>query len=271
MAWWLLLALLCYAGWCAALWTLQERLIFPGYWMRSERGPLARPRDAEVLQVGPGRVEAWLLPGRGVSPATPGPLVIFAHGNGELIDDWPWNLQPYRDAGISVLLVEYRGYGRSPGTPGQHRIVEDFVAAYDVAAARPEIDPARIVLHGRSIGGGVVAQLAARRPCAALILESTFTSLAAMARGYLVPTALLRHPFRTDRVLAGLDVPVLILHGTRDEIIPVRHARRLAAIARNARLVELNAGHNDFPQDEAAYWRAIMGFLRDSQIIAQTD
>lgn len=267
MTCWLLFALACYLLWCGLLFVLQERLIFPGWWMRGERGLFARPRDAEVLRVGPLGVEAWLLPGRGVSADQPGPLVIFGHGNGELIDDWPPQLQPYLDAGLSVLLVEYRGYGRSPGTPSQRGIVEDFVAAYDDVVARPEIDADRVVLHGRSIGGGVLAQLAAHRPCAALVLESTFTSLAAMARGYLVPTLLLRHPFRTDRVLAQLDVPVLVLHGTHDDIIPVRHGRRLARIARRARLVEFDARHNDFPPDEGAYWQVILRFLRDNGII----
>ncbi len=270
MTYWLLFAGTCYLLWCTALLLLQERLIFPGWWMRGERGLFARPHDAEVLRVGPLGVEAWLLPGRGVSPQRPGPLVIFAHGNGELTDDWPPQLQPYRDAGLSVLLVEYRGYGRSPGTPGQRGIVEDFVAAYDAVVARREIDPRRVVLHGRSIGGGVLVQLAARRPPAALVLESTFTSLTAMARGYLVPTLLLRHPFRSDRVLTALDVPALILHGTRDDIIPVVHARRLAKIARRAELVEFDARHNDFPPDEEAYWRTIRSFLHRAGILTET-
>ncbi len=268
MTYWLLFALACYLLWCGLLFVLQTRLIFPGWWMRGEHGLFARPRDAEVLRVGPLGVEAWLLRGRGVSADQPGPLVIFAHGNGELIDDWAPLLQPYRDAGASVLLVEYRGYGRSEGTPSEQGIVEDFVAAYDAVVIRATIDPGRIVLHGRSIGGGVVAQLAARRPCAALVLESTFTSVAAMARGYLVPTFLLRHPFRTDRVLVKVDVPVLILHGTRDDMIPVRHARRLARIARSGKLVEFEAGHNDFPPDSDAYWDVILGFLRECGILA---
>lgn len=242
---------------------LQERLIFPREYARG-RLP-ATPRGVEALWITAddgARVEAWFAPGAGVGPGAPGPLVIFFHGNGELIDTGLDVAALYNPWGVSVLLAEYRGYGRSQGTPSQAAIVADMVRFHDVMAARPDVDPGRIVYHGRSLGGGVAGALAAERPPAALILESTFTSLAALARSRGLLESLCRHPFRTDRVLPGLGRPVLLLHGADDELIPPAHARQLHAITPGSQLVELPGHHNDFPGDPAAYAAAIRGFLR---------
>src|SRR5688572_30832441 len=115
----------------------------------------------ERLHVGP--VEGWFLPAYGVAAGRPGPAVIFAHGNAEIIDPYALELEPYRRMGVSVLLPEFRGYGRSGGEPSEEGITDDFVAFHDLLAARPDVDPSRIVFHGRSLGGGVVCALAARR------------------------------------------------------------------------------------------------------------
>jgi pimeloyl-ACP methyl ester carboxylesterase len=106
---------------------LQRKLLFPSHLV-------PRPRHAAHAEVGGEQywfdgVEAWLLPGRGVTAATPGPLLVFAHGNGELIDQWPPMLAPYRQRGLSVLLPEYRGYGRSAGQPSEPALVGDFARA----------------------------------------------------------------------------------------------------------------------------------------------
>ena len=117
----------------------------------------------------------------------------------------------------------------------------------------------------------MAAQIAAKRKPAALILESTFTSVAAFSRRYCVPEFLARHPFRTDKVLAGLDIPVLIIHGSRDTIVPVEHGRRLSQLARNGVYVEYDCGHNDSPGsgNEADYWLRIQDLLTRSSVIRQ--
>lgn len=244
---------------------LQERLIFPRDYARGRTQ--ATPRGVESVWITAddgSRVEAWLVPGAGVGPGAPGPLALFFHGNGELIDTNLDTAALYTQWGVSVLLAEYRGYGRSQGDPSQAAIVADMARFYDLMAARPEVDPARIIFHGRSLGGGVAAALAAERPPAALILESTFTSLAALARSRGLLESLCRHPFRTDRVLPGLGKPVLILHGADDELIPPAHARQLHAITPGSQFVELPGHHNDFPGDPAAYAAAVRGFLKTS-------
>ncbi|HRR86970.1 MAG TPA: alpha/beta hydrolase, partial [Phycisphaerae bacterium] len=165
--------------------------------------------------------------------------------------------------------------GESPATSPEARtaLVEGKkLKKAKIRLKREDVDPGRIAIHGRSLGGGVAAQIAARRKPAALILESTFTSVASYAQKYCVPKLLVRHPFRTDLVLPELDVPVLVFHGTRDDIVPVKHGRRLAKLARNAVYVEYDCGHNDAPGpgNEADYWGRIEAFLEEAGITRPT-
>ena len=242
--------------------SLQEKMIFPrSYANQHVRDVPAGVQSLWVTAADGARVEAWFMPGDGIDPARPGPLVMFFHGNGELIDTNLGIAAMYRALGVSTLLAEYRGYGRSQGEPSQSAIVADMTLFHALMVARADVDPTRIAYHGRSLGGGVAGALAAERPPAALILESTFTSLAALARSRGLLESLCRHPFRTDRVLPDLARPVLILHGEHDDLIPPDHARRLHAAAPDSRLVLLPGGHNDFPRDHAAYLAAITDFL----------
>jgi hypothetical protein len=119
------------------------------------------------------------------------------------------------------------------------------------------------------LGGGVAAQLAARRKPAALILQATFTSVASMAHQYGVPQSLARHPFRTDRVLPTLDVPILILHGTHDKIIPVRHGRTLAELVPDAKYIEYDCDHLNFPGpgNGRTHWQNIRSFLEEANVL----
>jgi fermentation-respiration switch protein FrsA (DUF1100 family) len=241
----------------------QERMIFPREYANARVQPIPAHVESLWITAADGtRVEGWFVPGAGIGPDRPGPLLMFFHGNGELIDTNLAMAELYRPWGVSVLLAEYRGYGRSQGDPSQAAIVADMVQFHDTIAARPDVDPQRIAYHGRSLGGGVAAALGAARPPPALILESTFTSLAAVARSRGLLESLCRHPFHTDRVLPGLDRPVLILHGADDELIPPAHARRLHALTPDSQYVELPGHHNDFPGDPAAYTAAIREFLR---------
>jgi fermentation-respiration switch protein FrsA (DUF1100 family) len=216
-----------------------------------------------------GKVVAWFFPAASAGPTNPAPVVIWFHGNAEVISQCGDVVREYRARGCSVLLPEYRGYGGCAGEPSQKAIVEDAVFFYDEIAKRPDVDKARIVIHGRSLGGAVAAQLAAQRKPAALILESSFTSLAVMAHKYLMPEFTVKHPFRTDRVLAELDVPVLIFHGARDEVVPVEQGRKLHKIARRSVYVEYDCGHNDFPgvDNQANYEMEISNFLLQVGII----
>jgi len=193
---------------------------------------------------------------------------VFAHGNAELIDGWARHLAPYRAMGLAVLLVEYRGYGRSGGTPTEATIVDDFVYFVDRLSERRDIDAQRLVFHGRSLGGGVVGALSTRRRCAAMILESTFTNIPDLASRWMVPMAAVRDRYDTRAALMDNYQPTLILHGARDSLVPVRHAVELDRIAWDSRLVVFEeAGHNDLPHTEEAYWTPIRRLLEAAEVL----
>jgi hypothetical protein len=246
------LALAAALGWWALIWW-QRAMMYP----RPAPPPDgAKAPGVEVLGLGPGGdVEAWLLAAEGVS--SPAPAMLFFHGNGELVDFWREDFRAVQSWGVSVLLVEYPGYGRSGGRPSQRSIERVAVAAWDALAARPEVDAGRIVAYGRSLGGTVACRLARRRELAALVLESTFLSAPAMARELGFPGWIVVDRFDCEEALPEYEGPTLILHGEHDRIVPPSHARRLATIARRPLLVELPCGHNDCPRP----WEEIRGFL----------
>ena len=259
-----------YVVWCAILYFRQDGMLFmPDM---TERPRLAQPANAVLTRMeieGGEFVESWFFPVPSASADTPAPVVIFFHGNAEIIDFQDPIVRGYRDMGWSVLLPEFRGYGRSAGKPSQEAIVADAVRFYDQLIQDKGVDKSRIVFHGRSLGGGVAADLASgRRPCA-LILESTFASVASMAHKYCAPPFLVKNPFRTDRVVADLDIPILIMHGAGDHIIPVSHVRRLRDLSRRATYVEFDCGHNDFPGtgNEETYWAAVRDFISKANVI----
>lgn len=272
------LRVLCYAvfgylAWCTTLYFFQTQMIFPA---GMAPAPRAEPRypQAEILTLElerGGTVPAWFIPPRGADADTPRPVVVFFHGNAETIDYQDFVINGYHRMGVSVLLPEYRGYGHADGKPSEAGIVADAVRFHDLLVERGDVDASRLVFHGRSLGTGVAAQLAARREPSALILESAFTSVAAFARRYAAPTFLARHPFRTDQVLPELDVPVLLFHGTRDRIVPVHHGRALRDLARDATWVEYDTDHNTFPGpgNRDDYWSRITDHLRRSGVLAQ--
>ena len=244
------------ACWWALAFALQRTLLFPRSMAMGGPADLERARGERLwLEAPGGRVEAWLLPAEGAGGRRP--LVLYAHGNGELIDHWLDELGPLRSLGVSVLLVEYPGYGRSAGSPSQASITEAMVRAYDLAASRPEVDAGRIVGWGRSLGGGAVCALSRERRLAALVLESTFTSVARMARRFGLPRLLVRDPFDNEEAVRAFDGPILLVHGERDEIVAPEHARALHAAAPRSELHLTACGHNDCPRP----WDALRRFL----------
>lgn len=257
------------ACWVLLVLSVQRRVLFP----HGVTTPLPNAGtafgDLEKIWIDtpPGPVESWLLPGDGVGPESPGPAVIFAHGNGELIDYWPEALGRYQRMGLSVLLAEYRGYGRSAGSPSQTAIAEDFLEFHARLVERPEVDATRLVYHGRSLGGGAVCDLARRKPPTAMILESSFTSISDVAWRTGVPPFLVLDKFNNRTVVTNLDVPVLLLHGRHDQIIPVTHAHRLHDAARQSQLILFDVGHNDRLFQFRAYWQHIEDFLRQAGIL----
>ncbi|MBK5275533.1 MAG: alpha/beta hydrolase [Desulfuromonadales bacterium] len=262
------LALLAYGLYALFLFLVQRQMLYPGRSVRVSGPPPAGIEPVAVISAA-GRSEAWFMPPLKRKAGERRPLVIFFHGNGEVIDYLPEQAEGFREMGMGVLLVEYPGFGRAPGRTDEQSITATAVAAYDAALQREEVDPQRIVFFGRSLGGAAACALAARRPGAALILQSTFTSTRSFARGYLVPGFLVRDVFDNGAVLAAYRKPVLLFHGIRDTLVPPRHSRELQRLAPDARLVELSCGHNDCPPDWREFYRIIAGFLRDAGVLPE--
>lgn len=221
------------------------------------------PRWVEIVRLphAGGNVDAIFLPATGDAERTADgqrPLVMFFHGNAELAEYWIGEFEAPRTWGWSVLLVEYPGYGRSAGTASERSITETTRAAHRWAQADPRVDAARIVVYGRSLGGGAAARLAADASLPALILESSFTSVRPLAARMGVPGFLVRDPFDNVAALREYRGRLLVIHGRDDTLIPVSHGRALAATVPGAELHELPCGHNDCPRP----WAIIERFLR---------
>lgn len=196
------------------------------------------------------------------SPSAPGGLaVLFTHGNAEDAGHQREFIARYAELGVSVLAVDFPGYGVSTGEPTEEGAYAAADAALDWLESRG-FGPGRVVLHGRSLGGAVAVDLAARRHVAGVVLESTFTS----AFQVMIPLAgLPGDRFTSLAKLPRVRAPALVVHGTRDEVVPFAHGERIFAAfpAGQARSwwVE-GAGHNDLLWVAGErYWEELAAFL----------
>src|SRR5262245_23236673 len=238
----------------------QERLIFMPQPLIGP-GPAQRPglEEVEIASVDGPRLRGWLVK----APVERAPLLIYFGGNAEevswLVAEAP-RLRPW-----SLLLVNYRGYGRSEGRPGQRELFADALRLHDWAREQPAVAPGPVAAMGRSLGGGVAVYLAAQRPLAGVVLVTPFDSLTAVAQHHypwLPVRWLLRHPFDSLTLAPAIRTPMLCLVAGRDRIVPPVHAARLyAAWGGPRRRVDFpDADHNDVAS-EPGFWPAIAGFL----------
>ncbi|WP_227982873.1 alpha/beta hydrolase [Nocardia spumae] len=190
-----------------------------------------------------GRINAWF-----VRAENPVGHVLYAHGNGGNIGDRSPVLALLAAAGLDVLAFDYRGYGRSPGRPSERGLYLDARAARRALLERPGVDPKRIVYLGKSLGGAVVTELATEYPPAAMVLMSTFTGLRDAARAVypFIPKPLVPDAFPSLRRIRELAVPVFVMHGDADELLPVEMGRALYAAAAEPKRLRIypGAGHN---------------------------
>ncbi len=261
--------LILYVAYCCFLFLFQRQLLFPRYQIEAPAEAFGSISSVEKiwLRTSFGSVEAWFLPPAEMRATGAAPAVIFAHGNAELIDFWPQELKRFTSLGMGLLLVEYPGYGRSEGTPSQGSITEAFVAAYDMLVERNDVDPSRIVLFGRSLGGGAVCALASERPSAALILMSAFTSVRSFAPKFLAPAFIVKDPFDNLATVASYPGPVLVIHGRHDDIIPYEHGISLYHAAQQGEMITYDSHHNDCPPSWNTFWRDVESFLHNTKIL----
>lgn len=258
-----------YGAAATGLFLIQRQLIFPGTAIKVTDEPQLAAHAAEGFHVttSAGRSEVWLEPASGELPGEQHPALIFAHGNGEVIDQWLGGLDDFRRWGMSILLVEYPGYGRSQGQPSEATIREAMVGAYDLLADRPDIDRERIVGYGQSLGGGAICTLARERHLAALILQSTFTSIRTFAKRFWMPGFLVRDPFDNDEVVRHFNGPVLVLHGKQDALIPYAEALALVELSWHGALHLYDCGHVCWGVEDAPLLDDIHEFLKLNGIL----
>lgn len=248
-----------YLGVVLVFFALQTRLIFPGRTSQGQPWAVVRPEpDTELVTLrtaGGDRVIALFGPalspeGRPLADAAARPTLLYFYGNGSCLRHALDEFDLFRRLGVNVLIPEYAGYGMSGGRAGEAGCVATADAAYDHLRARLDVDPARIIVVGWSLGAAVAVDLAARRPVAGLVTLSAFTSMGDMARAlypWLPARLLLRHLFESERKIARITAPTLLIHGRRDGIIPFAMSDRLAAAAGGSitRLAIDDGDHND--------------------------
>lgn len=206
------------------------------------------------------KLHAWWLPVEGASRTA-----LFLHGNAGNVSYWLEVASAFRDVGWSTLLLDYRGYGRSDGDPTEQGTYLDARAAWLHLVRERGMDPSSIVIVGRSLGGGVATWLAEHHPAAGLVLEATFTSIADVVQ-HVAPLPgigrFVRLGYPSLSRMPRLDLPLLVVHGRGDDLVPFEHGRALFdAAAEPKRLVELRGGHNDaFTVSRNAYVAALREF-----------
>jgi fermentation-respiration switch protein FrsA (DUF1100 family) len=215
------------------------------------------------------RIHGFWLPA-----ATATRAVLFLHGNAGNASDRLPNAAELVRLGTSVLLLDYRGYGRSEGRPSEAGVYADAQAGIEYLIAERAMAADRIVVFGRSLGGAVAIDLVQRQPVAGLILESTFTSLSDMAES-LIPFAgsVTGGRYDSERKVADIQTPLLFFHGDRDEIVPFALGQRLFGAANAPKEFETirGASHNDTTLVGGAAYFARIGRFLDAVTPPATD
>ncbi len=176
--------------------------------------------------------------------------LIWCHGNAGNISDRLYDLTLLCKLPINVFIFDYRGYGRSEGSPDEPGVYLDAEAAYDYMISRKDVDKNKIIIFGRSLGGAVAVDLATKRSGVGLILEATFTSAKDMAKssfGFLPVQYIMKTKLNSIAKIRGIEIPVFVAHGTLDRTVPFKLGRQLFEAANEPKeFYEIqNADHND--------------------------
>lgn len=200
----------------------------------------------EMLTTSDGEsIYAWFVPGDEEKP-----VVLFCHGNASTVSDESHLklLQVLNDLGFSSIVFDYRGFGKSSGSPGEKGTYRDVEAVWDYLVNSRGYEPSEIAIWGKSLGGGVASYLASQRPGArALVLECTFTSVPDVAWQYaplFPPEWVIRHEYPVKDYVQQVRSPILVAHSPEDEVIPYTLGRKIyEAAAEPKRFIELRGSH----------------------------
>ncbi len=191
-------------------------------------------REVELPTPDGARLVAWY------APAPPGaPTILYFHGNGGGLANRAGRFGRYQNAGFGIFAISYRGYSGSTGSPTEAHNIADARLAYDYLI-KQSLKPSDIILFGESLGSGVAVQTAAAVPVAGVILDAPYTSVVEVgAKAYpILPLNwLMVDRYQSDKYIAAINAPLLILHGTRDQVIPIEMGQRMYALARDPKRI----------------------------------
>ena len=258
---WLLSILALYVGICLVLYVFQNRLIyFPSRALAHTPDSIGLDWEEIWLVTDQDeQVHAWFVPHPDARA-----VAVYCHGNAGNISGRMHTLRMLHAARLSTLIFDYTGYGQSGGKVGEDECYRSARAA--VKYAREALAAERVVLIGRSLGGGIATRMASERAPDALVLQSTFLSLADVAKDlypWLPARLITGNRFPSKDLIGAIDCPILIAHGTSDRTIPFTHGEGLFAAAQEPKaFVALDGGHNDaYSVSEAKFVDALVAFL----------
>lgn len=239
-----------------------QLLYFPSSTLVAAPDQYGLPYEAVHLDTEDGaRLHGWWVPAE-----EPRGTLLFFHGNAGNISGRLENVRQFHQLGLNVLIIDYRGYGQSTGSPSEKGLYRDAEAAWQHVMGERAIDPRQIVIFGRSLGGGPATWLATRHDAGALILESAFTSVPDMAAHHypwLPARQLVTTQFNNRERIAQIETPLLVIHSPDDRVVPFAHGRQLFDAAREPKqFLKIRGGHNDgFLVSADRYLSAIDRFL----------
>jgi hypothetical protein len=207
-------------------------------------------------------LHGWFIPKEN-SRAT----VLFCHGNAGNISHRLKTIEVLHSLGLDVFIFDYRGYGKSEGSPSEQGTYADAEGAWKYLAHSMGIPPERIIVHGRSLGGAIAAYLASKKQARMLVIESSFVSTRVLSRdycaGFVLLSPLLTYTYPTKEYLNRIRIPVLIMHSRADETIPFSHGEALYQAANEPKeFLELVGGHNTgFMQSIDTYRATLDSFI----------
>lgn len=252
LKWLLIVVSVGYAGALAALFFVQRSFLFPVPTTARTSPQRAGFPEAEehVLDTADGeKVIVWHVPAKSGHP-----VILYFHGNGDFLAGFFGRFHDLIADGAGVVALSYRGYAGSSGHPSERGLLNDAAAAYAFTVAH--YDATKIVAWGFSLGTGVAVALAAEKPVGRLILEAPYTSTADVAASlfWFLPVRLvMRDQFRSDERIGKVTVPLLIMHGERDQAIPLQFGERLFALAHEPKqFVRFPEGGHENLQDFGA-------------------
>lgn len=183
-------------------------------------------------------------------------VILYFHGNAGDLSGWQFVAEDFTLYGYNVLMVDYRGYGKSSGSISEKGFYKDAEAAYYYLLREKDFTRKNIIVYGRSIGTGVAVELAAKHPVKGLVLEAPYSSLSKLANEkipFFFPSLYLRYKFNNFAKIKTVKCPVIFMHGGKDELIPVTHTEKLyeSFSGKKMKIIMPHGSHNDlnsFPQ-----------------------